>query len=219
MYWPEDAWAMGNPDLLPEQGRDWDAGIRLRWPLLNTIAFDLTWFSNRMDNLIIWQMGSDSKWRPENVEKADLRGMETSLTLTPVRDLLSVTGNYTYLIAENLSEDRILNGKRLVYRPANTVNLSATLSRRTLSLTYQYSYVGRRFTNPANTISLEAYRTSDATLTWTPHRWGIDWTVALQGKNLLDEPFEIIQYQPIPGREFRVTLGMMLSNTKSVKKG
>jgi outer membrane receptor for ferrienterochelin and colicins len=206
LYWPEDAFAIGNPDLEPEHGVDWDVGVRMQWPVWNGISAEATYFHNRMDNLIIWQEGAGAggKWAPANVTNALLRGVESSFTMHPIQDLMTLRANYTYLEASDLDRDL-----PLVYRPRDTINGTVTFSWHGAALSYSQSYVSRRYYNPNNDLLwLDPYRVSDVTLSYRTRIWGEAASISMQAKNLFDEEFQIINHQPVPGREYRVTIGL-----------
>ncbi|MFH0882492.1 MAG: TonB-dependent receptor [bacterium] len=208
LYWPFDGLTEGNQNLTPEHGTDWDVGLRLRYPILNGYSFDITYFQSRISDMIVWQMAEDGIWRPYNEDKAAIQGVEVSSSIEPILDMCSLSGNYSYLFAENLSDDASRYGMILPYRPKNTLNLSATFSWYDIELSYQYSYVGLRYTNFANTQKVPSYTTSDVTLNTSFNWMHSKWTETIQVRNLLDERYEIIRYQPVPGREIRVTLGV-----------
>ena len=210
LYWPEDAFTVGNPDLKPEYGTDWDLGLRLRYPILNGVAFDINYFRMQLTDLIVWQQsGSGGKWTPENVNKAVIQGAEVSLSLKLVPKYLNLAVNYTYLDARNNDvTDRICYQKYLVYRPKHTLNtnLSGTWHGFTGNLSWQY--VSYRYVTQANTIWLEPYQVADLTLGRQYDLQGWDLDVSLQVKNMFNELYEFVQYQPIPGREFRLNVGV-----------
>lgn len=210
LYWPEDAFAVGNPDLSPEHGTDWDIGLRLRYPILNGIAFDISYFRMQLTDLIIWQQGgTDSKWAPQNVSKALNQGMESSLSLELFPDVLNLSANYTHLLAKNDDQDdRNSYQKFLVYRPEHTANLNLDASWLQFTVGYSWQYVGYRYVLPANTIWLDPFQVSDITFGWHSALGGLDLDVTLQVKNIFDELYEFVQYQPIPGREFRLNIGI-----------
>lgn len=218
MYWPADAYTEGNPDLQPEHGWDYDVGVRFRLPTLNHISVDLTWFENRMSDLIVWQSDPNAIWRPHNLAKTRLKGTETSLSLEPIRNHLSLNVNYTFLLSENKSGDSN-DGNVLPYRPKNVFNLGATCSWQKLDVSYQFTYTGLRYVNAANAGYLNAYTTSSVTAAWTPTINGVKSNFTFQVNNLLDERYEVIQYQPMPGREYRFTLGMGLASGKKRDTG
>lgn len=210
LYWPPDAWTKGNPDLKAENGFDWDLGLRFRYPIFYGLALDISYFNITLNDLILWQSVGQI-WMPLNVDKARNQGVEWSVTAEPVRKWLSVNVNYTLLDARNLSEAPTVKNKFLVYRPKNSLNISLMSSWWIFTLKYDFQYVGRRFINPANTIYLKSYNTSDVIFTASTKykRWQPQWS--LQIKNIFDEQYEIIRYQPIPGREIRFTVGISLN--------
>lgn len=210
LYWPEDDFTVGNENLKPEHGTDWDVGLRLRYPIINGIAFDVTYFRLQLTDLIVWQQGgSEGKWSPMNVSRAVNQGVETALNLKLVPNLLSLAMNYTYLLAQNDDvDDRNYYQKYLVYRPKNTLNVTLDASWQTFTSSLSWQYVSYRYVLPANTIWLDPYQVTNLTLGWryAQEAWNLD--VTLQVKNLFDEHYEFIQYQPIPGREYRLNVGI-----------
>ena len=206
LYWPEDAWAIGNPDLEPEYGTDWDVGIRLQYPIFNGIYFESCYFENRMTNLIIWQQVE--KWMPLNVDKNRNRGVENSIKMTLIKDHLDIAANYMYLDARNLSESPATHNKILIYRPKHTVNISATVNVKYFKLNYQYSYTSRRYTDPSNTWgnSLEPYSVSDVTVNYGAELMHTRLDFMFQLKNIFDCEYRVIKNMPVPGREYRFSL-------------
>ena len=210
LYWPEDAFAVGNPDLSPEHGSDWDIGLRLRYPILSGIAFDISYFRMQLTDLILWQQGgANGKWTPQNVSKALNQGVETSLSLELIPQVLKLSMNYTHLLAKNDDkDDRNSYQKFLVYRPEHTANINLEASWSQFTAGYSWQYVGYRYVLPANTVWLDPFHVSDITLGWHSALGGMDLDVTLQVKNIFDELYEFVQYQPIPGREFRLNIGI-----------
>lgn len=207
LYWPEDAWTKGNPDLRPESGGDWDVGIRLQYPILGGLYFESTYFSNEMDNLIVWQE-SAGLWSPQNVDRSRTQGVETTLSLNPIPRIVTASINHTYLHATNLSDERTVKGKYLVYRPRHTVNASVDITYGMATLTYQFNYTTRRYVKPSNTIWLDPYEVSDVVLSIRQRIHNLRPKVSLQVKNMFDEEYQLIRHHPVPGREYRLTLGI-----------
>jgi outer membrane cobalamin receptor len=210
LYWPSDPWTVGNPDLKAEHGFDWDLGIRLRYPIFNGIALDLTYFDVRMKDLILWQ-SLGQIWMPLNVDKVRNKGLEVNFNVNPMWSVLSLSLNYTLLDARNLTEERNTKNKILVYRPRHTLNLGFTLEWRQFRFAYDFSYVSRRYTTAANTAYLDPYQTSDLVFAFQQPIGSWKSTFTFQIKNVFDEKYEIIQYQPIPGREYRANIGIFFN--------
>ncbi|MDO9549203.1 MAG: TonB-dependent receptor [Candidatus Marinimicrobia bacterium] len=207
LYWPDDdPFSVGNPELEPEYGTDWDVGIRLQYPILNGIYFESCSFESNMTNLIIWQQ--IEKWMPLNVDKSRNRGIENSLKISPIKGLLDISANYMYLDARNLSGSNTTYNKILVYRPKHTVNFSATMNLKAVHLNYQYSYISRRFADASNTWgnSLEPYSVSDITVNYDTKIMKTQMNYSFQVKNIFDHEYKVIKNMPVPGREYRFSV-------------
>jgi outer membrane cobalamin receptor len=209
LYWPEDNYTVGNPNLLPESGMDWDIGCRLQYPVLSGLYIESVYFNNRMKNLIIWESDGD-KWMPDNVDESLIYGLENELRLNIIEGYLSTDLNYTYLKAINLSDNSNEYGKQLVYRPINTINASINASYRTISFVYNINVTDYRYTNRTNTEWLPAYTVSDVIVTYRPHIRNVHMNVNFQIKNLFNAQYRIMKNLPMPGREFRLSFEVKL---------
>jgi outer membrane receptor for ferrienterochelin and colicins len=207
LYWPADAWTQGNPDLKPEYGFDWDAGVRLQYPILNGLYIESTYFRNRMKDLIIWQERG-GLWRPENVAQCLIQGVENSLSIQPLKKWLAIQANYTYLNARNLSKSHTEHNKVLVYRPRHTANIGLSSNIGKFRLNYQFNYTSRRFTDNANVWanSLPPYQVSDASLGFKHSIAKYQVETIFQVKNIFNHEYSVIKDLPIPGREWRLSL-------------
>ncbi|HEU4437254.1 MAG TPA: TonB-dependent receptor, partial [candidate division Zixibacteria bacterium] len=70
LFWKEDIFAAGNPNLLPEESESREAGYRLTIPLLGRMNWEQTLFHNDLKNLIVWQRNFEGKFTPQNVSRA-----------------------------------------------------------------------------------------------------------------------------------------------------
>jgi len=210
LYWPEDNFTVGNPNLLPESGIDWDIGCRLQYPVLAGMYIESVYFNNHMTNLIIWESNGD-KWVPDNVDESLIHGLENEVKLNILEGYLSANINYTYLRAINLSEDPNEYGKQLAYRPINTVNASINASYRTISFIYNFNITDFRYTNRTNNEWLPAYSVSDIILTYRPHIRNVHMNMNFQIKNLFNAQYRIMKNLPMPGREFRLSFEVKLN--------
>lgn len=130
LFWPARATAAGNPDLAAERGRDLDVGLSLRDPD-GTWRIGLDAFVREIDDLIQWIPGASGVWRPHNVGRATLGGIEweaaAGLPLPDARRLeLAATGSW--LRSADRSGEPNVDGRNLVYRPRWTGTLEARLN-------------------------------------------------------------------------------------------
>ena len=100
LYWPEDAFTAGNPNLKPEKAWSYELGGEKKFGA--RAVFKAAGFYRRVEDLIIWQMGSDGKFRPSNVKTVEIWGVETEMVFYPCRGL-AIPLNYTFLYPRDLS--------------------------------------------------------------------------------------------------------------------
>ncbi len=206
LYWPQDAYTAGNPDLKPERANDFDAGAMLELPVWAGLGASFTWFGNTVTDLILWQPGADWVWRPANVGKAEIRGVETGLSFSPWKNLLTLSWNYTHLDARNKSGTPEEYDKQLPDRPDDMHKVTLQTRYAGISAIVDFLYVGMRYTTTSNNASLPAYRVFNIHV-------GYAWELArsrmeLRGEvlNAGDEEYQAMAGFPVPGREFRVSL-------------
>ncbi|MBN2493874.1 MAG: TonB-dependent receptor [Deltaproteobacteria bacterium] len=147
---------IGNAELRPETGFNADAG--LIWILagrgpLDLLRVELIGFGSWTDDLIVLVQNSQSTVRSENVDAAEILGLETSLRLE-LWERLSLSANYTYLHAINRSETPYYEGKRLPGRPVHEVfsriAFEQAFPRWGIKLWFDVDYAGQNDLTPAN---------------------------------------------------------------------
>jgi outer membrane cobalamin receptor len=208
LYWPQDPWTRGNPDLKPESGRDFDVGAMLRHPFWWGLSADVTYFRNKVTDLISWQPGSSGLWMPDNIGKANIHGIEAKLALTPWNSFLRIEWNYTSVSAINETDTPNEKGKTLPYRPKHTHNVSIETDYAGVFIRATGTYVTKRFTSVANTTVLPSYTTADASVGWKYSLYSVPLQIQCEVKNLFDLEYQVMDGFPMPPREFRVTMGI-----------
>ena len=94
LYW-SDAWGnIGNPNLRPEIAKEYEGGIEQ--PLGENVNIKITGFRRKVKDLILWEQYAPFQYQPQNVGRAEIRGLETELSVKPLANL-TVAANYTYL--------------------------------------------------------------------------------------------------------------------------
>ncbi len=207
LYWPQDPFSVGNPNLVAEEGLGYDFGTLLNFKAAGFWTFEVNYFRTRLENLIIWGPREDGVFSPDNVQKADISGVETRATFQSLRRLVNFSFEYNYLDAIDDRDDPLLNGNQLIYRPKHKVDLNLALNFGRLELNGSWRVVSKRFSNPANSAFLESYRQTDLAAAWSQPFIGGRLRLQLAVKNIFDDQTPIIDGFPLPGREYRTTLG------------
>lgn len=112
----------GNPNLRPERSTGWEAGFETGLPLAgrkDALVVSATYFSTQVRDLIQYRFGSPSTM--VNVNRAEMHGVETGLTLRPL-DWIEARLSYTYTETKDRS-----TGRRLLRRPLDGLAASVEL--------------------------------------------------------------------------------------------
>ncbi|MDN3652216.1 TonB-dependent receptor [Thalassotalea ponticola] len=118
LYWP----SAGNPNLRAETANSKELLFRQRLLLTNIEGHvELVLFENHIDNLISWQPNDFGLWQPQNIDRAEIRGIDIALTAN--HQALS----HTFALSYVNSEDRS-NGKPLMRRPQKTASYQLQLN-------------------------------------------------------------------------------------------
>ena len=128
----------GNPDVQPETSDAYEAGVEY---FSDKVFARAIYFYNDIENLIDWkQIGQTGRVRlfeATNIAEAKTEGLETEVKVTLPYGL-ALSGNYTYLDAEDTKND-----VRLDQRPRHTVNakLKYTWDTVGLSTALRFQYI------------------------------------------------------------------------------
>lgn len=151
LYWPDTGWTAGNPDVQPEKSKSFDLGLEQAFAKRIVVA-DVTGFYSEIEDLIAWAPNSSGTWIPSNVNNADIWGVETSLSYTPI-DTFSTKVYYTYTSAEDAD-----TGLQLARRAEHTAGLFMSSGYlEFVDINLDIAYVGDRYDNAGNTRSLDPY--------------------------------------------------------------
>lgn len=205
LYWPQDAFAVGNPDLLPEYGFNYDIGLSTGYKTFN---FSANFFSNDVTNLIVWQQDPaiNNLWTPKNVSKTSTKGIETSISGT-IWKIWNLNMEYTFMRALDVGPDPSRNGKLLTYKPQNKIDISSSLKFSSLEWNFNFHLIDFRYTNPANTMWLPAMSTFDTNIAYRFKIAMVSMNAVAEMTNIFDAPIMLTTGTAAPGRLVKFTLG------------
>jgi outer membrane cobalamin receptor len=205
LYWPQDAFAVGNPDLLPEYGFNYDIGLSTGYKTFN---FSANFFSNDANNLIVWLQDAaiNNLWTPKNVSKTSTKGIETSISGT-IWKIWNVNMEYTFMRALDVGPDPSRNGKLLTYKPQNKIDISSGLKLSSLEWNLNFHLIDYRYTNPANTLYLPAMSTFDTNIAYRFKIAKVSMNAVAEMINIFDVPIMLTAGTSAPGRLVKFTLG------------
>jgi outer membrane cobalamin receptor len=206
LFWAPRATAAGNPHLEPERARDLDLGVEVEsLPLRG--ALSASTFVREVDDLIQWVPGAAGIWRPHNVGRVRIAGVEVegrAETALSGAARVHLSGSVTLLEAVDRTGEPNVDGRRLPYRPRWSGAGAVVLVHPALGeLEAAGRHVGDVFVTPANTKTLPGFVLVD--LLWRRELTRgarVDAGVT----NLGDVSARDFRDYPLPGRAWKLAL-------------
>lgn len=213
----------GNIGLKPENARQLNVGLTYTKRICDVIPYlTLTAdaYMNRVtDKIVAIPTKNLFVWSMVNLGKVDIKGMDVtgSLGIRPCEGYaLNLSGNYTYQHALDVtdSDPSTAEGKtykhQIAYTPRVSGSGQAVLETPWADLSYAVLFSGKRYMLGQNIAEnrLPGY-TDHSVSARREFRWReVSASVAVEVLNLADKNYEIVKNFPMPGRSFRVTVGI-----------
>jgi len=197
---------IGNLSLKPERSVNLDAGFVYDTQRQN-IKFtgSIAYFQKSITDMILFVPNSQFTLRPENIDSASIKGIESTQNLT-LFERWKLESNYTYQKAINTSETTYLKGKNLPLRPVNEWHGSISRRFDKFEFGLENIFIGAVFKDRANEYQ-----------NYQPARWlhniffthyikrsteedNREFLLTLEVKNITDKRAEDIVGYPLPGR-------------------
>ena len=213
----------GNPDLAPEKGFTYDAGVEFavqkkHW----TLRGNVTAFDSHIHDWILWTPNTKGFWEPSNVKKVHNYGLESSVEgswLMAKALKLTFAANFAWTpsknVVEQVNDNDASYGKQLCYVPKTSANVNARLQWRTWTLAYQWCHYSERYTTTSNEVNyitgrLKPYYMTDISLEKT-FRWRqVECAVKGVCNNLYSTRYVTVLSRPMPRRNYEIYLTVKL---------
>jgi len=206
----------GNPDLKPEKGISYDAGVSFAAAKDDRYSIDgeITWFDSYIDDWIVWIPTFKGYWTPKNIKQVHAYGIETK-----ANGFLQLASNWQLHLSGSFSWTPSINngdpadwadeaiGKQLVYVPLLSSSVNGSLAYKTWKLTYKWCYYSERFTTSDNEIKTKIgrvlpYFMNDIVLEKRFMTKPAEFSLKLAVNNIFNEEYESVLNRPMPGRNF-----------------
>ncbi|SHI71984.1 iron complex outermembrane recepter protein [Hymenobacter daecheongensis DSM 21074] len=209
----ERYWRTGNPNIAPESGFGYEAGLRHEWkPAAFALQTELTAYRQRIDDWVQWIPNSQGQYSPRNLRLVRTQGLELSTQLGwhHGRYAAQTRASYAFTQATKLrghAADPDPAGRQLPYVPQHAAAFSTDHTWRQWLLSYQLSYTGPRFTDASATSFLPGYLLLNASAGRTV-RVAAHYSLTLlaQGFNLTNRVYHSYEYRAMPLRSANVSL-------------
>ncbi|MCP4546497.1 MAG: TonB-dependent receptor [bacterium] len=204
----QDVSIIGNPQLVPERGRQWDIGLGLRCERPGfSLRLEVTHFDRDLDHQIIFIRNSQHRVNALNVAASEITGNEISLKagLELGRMDWWLSWADTRQEAIDHSGRSAYDGKTLPYCTphASFARLGCDLSR--FSFHVDVNARARTYAEPYNMDerALPASTLWGAGVAWRSNRY---FELSIEGLNLNNDGTQDILGYPLPGRTWRIGL-------------
>jgi outer membrane cobalamin receptor len=156
--------SIGNPDLLPEEGRSASGELTLE-PLSSILSAELRAYHFFTENLIQWTVDENWVWSPQNIARSESFGASLQLNIQPKKLPIKAS------IRSEQNQSRILStgtdqGKRLIYVPAVSHWFDLNLKMQRVEANLSYRYLGKRLYSYSSAEELMVYERWDASVSF-----------------------------------------------------
>ncbi len=186
-----------NPDLKEESAFNFEIGARYTFSPWG--KSELVFFDSEVTDLIVKKLVATDPdtFQMDNVGKARFFGAELSTTLKLEKNT-TISGSYSYLEAENLSDDRVSD--KLEYRPQHKLRLRGEYNFQFgLSLSLTINYISKRayLDDEGYDHKLPDYTLIDGKLSQSLYKNII---LYFEARNIFDKNYQTEYGFPMPGR-------------------
>ena len=213
LYWEP----YGNAGLQPEKSYNGEMGLMFQNKNKNgrfPSGFSATVFSSTIDNWILW-VPVNNNWSPENIQKVWSRGLELEekIDFRIKKSVFKIALSYALVKSTNqekTSENDQSFGKQLIYVPEHSFSGNIDYLFRSFIVSFNTSFTGKRYVTRDNGQYLPAYVISGLQIV---KRFSIKKNTinaSFEINNLWDMEYQAIQYYPMPGRNFRLSVNFRI---------
>lgn len=187
LYWPDEGWFKGNPDLEPEESRTLEIGLSATQ---GPVTWNASLYQTEVDNLIAYDSSAASM---VNVDKARIRGLELSAATRLAQ--WDLNASLDLMDPKDLEDDSLLDR-----RARQVLNLSADRDWGIWSTGASLQAVGKRQDGDE---TLRGYTVANLRVGYQLSR---DWSLKARIDNLFNHQYETADGYNQPDREFWLSI-------------
>jgi len=204
----QDVRIEGKPDLLPEKSLNKEIGFGFEFNKRWELKGEFSYFNNKIDDMIIWKLGSFEIFRPFNND-AEITGESYYFKITSPKKFISVAVGYTHLNPLDKNNNETTYDKIIPYKPQHSIKTELGFSYKSILALIKYRFVSKRYVTTANTVALPYYNVFDLSIFQKVKINPIKINLNISIDNLFNEEYETVRLYPMPGREFRFGLSLI----------
>jgi outer membrane cobalamin receptor len=205
---------IGNTTLKPEKAKQWNVGMT--WSgafgaVIRYLSLSADGYYNKVEDKIV-ALPTLYIWRMMNMGEVEIKGADVTAStelLLHKKITATLTGNYTYQYAIDVTNPEAKNYRHQIpYTPQHEGNGAITIETPWKNFSYLLTVAGERYALPQNTKAnkINGYAEQNISLNRTFQLKTI--ILRLQGEvlNIADMQYDVIQYYPMPGRSWRLSV-------------
>lgn len=208
---------MGNTNLKPEKATQYNLGLTWSGPvgeMIRHLSISADGYYNKVSDKIV-ALPTLYIWKMMNFGEVDIKGIDVNLTaeFPLLRNMaLNLSANYSYQYAIDLTDPEAKNYKHQIpYTPLHSGSGSLSWENPWVNLTYLLTGVSERYALPQNIPVNKIGGYIEQAVSLNREFVMKTYKIRLQGEviNLADKTYDIIQYYPMPGRSWRLSVSFI----------
>jgi outer membrane receptor for ferrienterochelin and colicins len=201
LYYPN----YSNPNLNPEHSTNIDAGVIGNLEQSGKQTLQVTYFAAFTKDKIAY--GTD--FLPYNIGKAENKGVEVRYEYHSSDNQFDAFFGVSFIDAINTTSDtEAAYHKQLAYIPKSQGTFGISFLTELGRINVQHSVIGERYNNADNSNLLPAYSLTDVNIVKQISYSGFQLSVRCVVNNVFNANYQVMEGYPMPGRTFRLTLGI-----------
>lgn len=215
LYW-KDAAASGNADLKNELGYSNEIAF---FGDMSKLNYRVNMFNSSIQNRIYW-LPINNVWTSENQQKVLSRGIEVKCNyqIEYLKIKVKIGGMYSYtkstIVGINSDEDVQILHKQLVFTPEHIANASLNLEWKSLKVSANQTFTGKRYTSSDN-ISFQPYYTlTDIHFQYKLKSKKNFFTLGISANNVFNSQYQVMPNYPSMGRNYECSLQYQFNQIK-----
>jgi outer membrane receptor protein involved in Fe transport len=211
---------IGNKFLKPEYTTQYNVGVTYsrtlesRWLPQFDVQVD-AYYNEVEDKIVAIPADNQFRWTMLNFGYVEIRGIDVALH--GQWQAGNVHGgarlSYTYQKAQDFTNPTgEWYGHQISYIPWHSGAAIVNADWKMWSFNYSFIYTGERYARAANIPEnySPAWYTHDLSASWSGKLSGAALKITAEVNNLLNQPYEVVQWYPMPGTNFKLILNVTL---------